>query len=147
MWELCETVCGFAKICGRVLCVHRSGSFHTRGTTTDASRVASERMVVPTLTRISETNDGMQIKTILNRIQKQRGFVYGTIQLEEQVGGLALTIAIAPHRRNHSAAAAGSGAAASTTGSRRAASSSSRSGACRCSFCTRCGGSIASGAA
>ena len=42
----------------------------------------------------------MQIKTILNRIQKQRGFVYGTIQLEEQIGGLALTIAIAPHRRN-----------------------------------------------
>ncbi|MGH2399630.1 MAG: ISL3 family transposase [bacterium] len=42
----------------------------------------------------------MQIKTILNRIQKQRGFVYGTIQLEEQIGGLALTIEIAPHRRN-----------------------------------------------
>ncbi len=42
----------------------------------------------------------MQIKTILNRIQKQRGFVYGTIQLEEQIGGLALTIEVAPHRRN-----------------------------------------------
>jgi transposase len=42
----------------------------------------------------------MQIKTILNRIQKQRGFVYGTIQLVEHVGGLALTIAIAPHGRN-----------------------------------------------
>jgi transposase len=65
-----------------------------------ASRVASERMVVTTHTRISETNDGMQIKTILNRIHKQRGFVYGTTQLEEQIGGLALTIAIAPHRRN-----------------------------------------------
>ncbi len=57
-------------------------------------------MVVPTLTKTSETNDGMQIKTILNRIQKQRGFVYGTIQLEEQIGGFALTIEIAPHRRN-----------------------------------------------
>ena len=40
----------------------------------------------------------MQIKTILNRIQKLRGFVYGAVQLEEQIGGLALTIA--PHRRN-----------------------------------------------
>ncbi len=94
-------------------------------------------MVGPTHTRISETNDGMQIKTILNRIQKQRGFVYGTIQLEEQIGGLALTIEM---RRiaatGHSAAAAGSGAAAFTTGSRRAASSSSRSGACGCSSST-----------
>jgi transposase len=42
----------------------------------------------------------MQIKTILNRIQKQRGFVYGAIQLEQQIGELALTIAIAPHHRN-----------------------------------------------
>ena len=66
----------------------------------DASRVDSERMVVTTLTRISETNGGMQIKTILNRIQKQRGFVYGTVQLEEQIGGLALTVDLAPHRRN-----------------------------------------------
>ena len=100
MWELCETVCGFAKTCGRVLCVHRSGSFHAHGAASDASRVDSERMVVTTRTRISETNGGMQIKTILNRIQKQRGFVYGTVQLEEQIGGLALTVDIAPHRRN-----------------------------------------------
>jgi transposase len=100
VWEVCETVCGFAKTCGRVLCVHRSGSFHTRGAANDASRVDSERMVVPTHTRISETNGGMQIKTILNRIQKHRGFVYGTVQLEEQIGGLALTVDIAPHRRN-----------------------------------------------
>jgi transposase len=42
----------------------------------------------------------MQIKTILNRIQKHRGFVYGTVQLEEQIAGLALTVDIAPHRRN-----------------------------------------------
>jgi hypothetical protein len=42
----------------------------------------------------------MQIKTILNRIQKHRGFVYGAIQLEEQIGGLAVTVEIAPHRRN-----------------------------------------------
>ena len=50
--------------------------------------------MVTTHTRISETNGGMQIKTILNRIQKQRGFVYGTVQLEEQIGGLALTVDI-----------------------------------------------------
>ena len=42
----------------------------------------------------------MQIKTILNRIQKHRGFVYGTVQLEEQVSGLALTVDLVPHRRN-----------------------------------------------
>ena len=36
----------------------------------------------------------MQIKTILNRIQKHRGFVYGTVQLEEQIAGLALTVDI-----------------------------------------------------
>ena len=42
----------------------------------------------------------MQIKTILNRVQKYRGFVYGTVQLEEQIGGLALIVDIAPHRRN-----------------------------------------------
>ena len=42
----------------------------------------------------------MQVKTILNRIQKHRGFVYGTVQLEEQIAGLAVTVDIAPHRRN-----------------------------------------------
>jgi len=42
----------------------------------------------------------MQIKTILNRIQKHRGFVYRTVQLEEQLRGLALTVEIAPHGRN-----------------------------------------------
>jgi transposase len=56
--------------------------------------------VVTTHTRTSETNDGMQLKTILNRIQKHRGFVYGMVQLEEQIAGFALTVAIAPHRRN-----------------------------------------------
>ena len=29
----------------------------------------------------------MQVKTILNRLQKHRGFVYGTVQLEEQIAG------------------------------------------------------------
>jgi transposase len=42
----------------------------------------------------------MQIKTILNRIQKHPGFVYGTAQLEAQGGGLALTVELAPHRCN-----------------------------------------------
>ena len=56
--------------------------------------------MVTTHTRFSETNGGMLIKTILNRIQKHRGFVYGTVQLEEQVSGLALTVDLVPHRRN-----------------------------------------------
>jgi hypothetical protein len=76
VWELCETVCGLAKTCGRVLGVHRSGSFHTLGAAHDASRVASARMVVPTRTRISETNGGMQIKTILNRKSSVFGAVF-----------------------------------------------------------------------
>jgi transposase len=42
----------------------------------------------------------MQVKTILNRIQKHRGFVYGAVEFEEQIDGLAVTVAIAPHRRN-----------------------------------------------
>ena len=49
---------------------------------------------------LAETDGGMQVKTILNRLQKHRGFVYGTVQLEEQIAGLALTVEIAPHRRN-----------------------------------------------
>lgn len=42
----------------------------------------------------------MQIKTILNRIQKHRGFVYGAVQFEEWHDGLALTIDLYPHARN-----------------------------------------------
>ena len=42
----------------------------------------------------------MQIKTILNRIQKHRGFVYGAVQLEERPAGLTLQVDIYPHRRN-----------------------------------------------
>jgi hypothetical protein len=34
----------------------------------------------------------MQLKTILNRIQKHRGFVYGDVRLEDQLDGLALTV-------------------------------------------------------
>jgi len=29
VWELWKPFCGFQGRCGRVLCVHRSGSFHT----------------------------------------------------------------------------------------------------------------------
>jgi len=57
-------------------------------------------MAVLTHNHFSEPNHGMQVKTILNRIQKHRGFVYGAVQLEEQIGGLAVTVDIAPHRRN-----------------------------------------------
>jgi hypothetical protein len=42
----------------------------------------------------------MQIKTILNRIQKHRGFVYGDVRLENQLDGLALTVDLYPHARN-----------------------------------------------
>jgi len=47
-----------------------------------------------------EANGGMQVKTILNRIQKHRGFVYGDVRLEDQRDGLALTVDIYPHARN-----------------------------------------------
>jgi transposase len=57
-------------------------------------------MAVAKRTTISEANSGMQIKTILNRIQKHRGFVYGAVHLEEQPGRLALTVDISPHARN-----------------------------------------------
>ena len=42
----------------------------------------------------------MQIKTILNRIQKHRGFVYGPIRLREERAALQLEVEIYPHRRN-----------------------------------------------
>src|SRR5437667_5625163 len=42
----------------------------------------------------------MQIKTILNRIQKHRGFVYGDVRLEDQIDGWALTVDLYPHARN-----------------------------------------------
>jgi len=42
----------------------------------------------------------MQVKTILNRIQKHRGFVYGDVRFDDQADGLALTIDIYPHARN-----------------------------------------------
>ena len=80
----------------------------------------------------------MQIKTILNRIQKHRGFVYGTVQLEEQIGGLALTVDIAPASRaiGRGVRAAAQPGAQCTTGWRRGASSSCRCGACACSSST-----------
>ena len=42
----------------------------------------------------------MQIKTILNRIQKHRGFVYGTVQFIGRARGLVLEVDIYPHARN-----------------------------------------------
>jgi transposase len=47
-----------------------------------------------------EVDNGMQIKTILNRLQKQPGFVYGPVRLEDGPQGLHLTVEIVPHRRN-----------------------------------------------
>lgn len=42
----------------------------------------------------------MPIQTILNRIQKHRGFVDGPVRLDTRAGRLALTIDIYPHARN-----------------------------------------------
>ncbi len=42
----------------------------------------------------------MQIKTILNRIQKHRGFVYDAVRFEEYGSGLVVTVDLYPHRRN-----------------------------------------------
>jgi len=42
----------------------------------------------------------MQLQTILNRIQKHRGFVYGPIRLRDERGHLRLEVEIYPHRRS-----------------------------------------------
>ena len=42
----------------------------------------------------------MQIKPILNRIQKHRGFVYGPTGLRGEGATLRLEVEIYPHRRN-----------------------------------------------
>ncbi len=42
----------------------------------------------------------MQIKTILNRIQKYRGFVYGPTRLHGEGATLRIEVEIYPHRRN-----------------------------------------------
>jgi transposase len=55
---------------------------------------------VLTLDHLSEPNHGMHVKTILNRIQKHRGFVYGDVRFDEPPDGLALTVDIYPHARN-----------------------------------------------
>ena len=62
-------------------------------------------MAVLKADHLSETNDGMQVKTILNRIQKQRGFVYGDVRFDRLDGGLVLTVDLYPHARNRPACA------------------------------------------
>ena len=57
--EACaKPFCGFARTCGRVLCVHRSGSFHrsVAAAVDDESRADSERMAV--LTHTTSRGDG-----------------------------------------------------------------------------------------
>ena len=54
----------------------------------------------PARTRTLGDEQRVPVKTILNRIQKHRGFVCGTVQLEEQIAGRALTVDLGPHRRN-----------------------------------------------
>jgi len=42
--------------------------------------------------------NGMQIKTILNRVQLHKGFVYGSVHLCEQAGRLTLEVKIRPRK-------------------------------------------------
>lgn len=57
-------------------------------------------MVVPTHTNVSEADGGMQIQTILNRVQKHKGFVYGPVRLGAEGRELWLEVEIYPHRRS-----------------------------------------------
>jgi hypothetical protein len=43
---------------------------------------------------------GILEATILNRIQQQRGLVYGTVQFTGRSSGLVLEVDIYPHARN-----------------------------------------------
>jgi len=43
---------------------------------------------------------GMQVNTILNRIQRQPGFVYGRVELIEERGHMVLGVKIWPRARN-----------------------------------------------
>jgi len=104
VWELVENLfCGFSKARWAACCaVHGAGSFHTRARRREETHPVwdSETMAVSKHTNVTEANNGMQIKTILNRIQKQRGFVYGPVRLVEEVEGLALYVEIYPHERS-----------------------------------------------
>jgi len=77
--------------------------------------------VVTRQPRSLEANNGMQIKTILNRIQKHRGFVYDAVRLDGQGAALAIEVAIYPHRRNrpHCAQCGRRGSQYDTLGARR----------------------------
>jgi transposase len=83
--------------------VHGAGTFHTPAVRrANASRVASERMAVLDADQPPETSSGMQVKTILNRIQRYPGFVYGPVRMS---GGtwrrrLKLEVTIRPRRRS-----------------------------------------------
>ena len=102
MWELVQNRSVVLQGAVGAACASTGPAASTRAGAAidDASRADSERMAGLTHNHLSEPDSGMQVKTILNRIEKHRGFVYGTVQLEEQIAGLALTVAIAPHRRN-----------------------------------------------
>ena len=101
-WELWRTVCGSPRTLWGGLCVHRSGSFHRHGC--DGGR-ASRRPLCDngdsyTNPPSQEAADGMQLKAILNRIQKHRGFVYGSTRLVGDAPDLRLEVDIYPHRRS-----------------------------------------------
>lgn len=82
----------------------------------------------------------MLLKTILSRVQKHRGFVYGAVRLVEERRGLVIEAEIRPraHRRPTCSGCAQPGPGYDTLA--RGASSSCRCGASRSSSSTRCGG-------
>ncbi len=57
---------------------------------------SSAKMVVPTNIVAEESENGMLIKTLLNCVQKQPGFVYGAISLAEERGRLMLEVVLRP---------------------------------------------------
>ena len=90
----------------------------------------------------------MLLKTILNRVEPHKSFVYGKTALtSDEDGRLALEVddraSRATAARSAPAATAGDRA---TTGCRRGGSSSCRCGGSPCSSSTRCGAWTARGA-
>jgi transposase-like protein len=49
---------------------------------------------------IDSEENGMQLKTILNQLEKQPGFVYTTVRLAQKLGKIVLEIGLRP--RAHS---------------------------------------------
>ena len=98
--SLWETRCVFQGA-GDAVCASTVPTASTGlGATSNASRVGPETMVAAKQPTGLGGNSGMLLKTILNRIQKHRGFVYGPTRLCEEGATLRLEVEIYPHLRN-----------------------------------------------